>query len=164
MIAIVIIIAGVNPTSVDMNVVCGYICLGMFVIPMTIVVYVIIKDIISDRKENKIREIKEAEREALRKKYAHLASGLTTWLDDALLQVRWCEYSRDFQINYEHPWEKLCVRCHIGIDGHRKDFYTIGGYKCDFLNEGDRDVFENVKQTLIGRIKYTNAGILSESK
>ena len=164
MIAIVIIIAGVNPTSVDMNVVCGYICLGMFVIPMTIVVYVIIKDIISDRKENKIREIKEAEREALRKKYAHLASGLTTWLDDALLQVRWCEYSRDFQINYEHPWEKLCVRCHIGIDGHRKDFYTIGGYKCDFLNEGDRDVFENVKQTLIGRIEDTNSDILLESK
>ena len=164
MIAIVIIIAGVNPTSVDMNVVCGYMCLGMFVIPMTIVAYVIIKDIISDRKENKIREIKEAEREALRKKYAHLASGLTTWLDDALLQVKWCEYSRDFQINYEHPWKKLCVRCHIGIDGHRKDFYTIGGYKCDFLNEGDRDVFENVKQTLIGRIEDTNSGILFESK
>ena len=164
MIAIVIIIAGVNPTSVDMNVVCGYMCFGMFVIPMTIVAYVIIKDIISDRKENKIREIKEAEREALRKKYAHLASGLTTWLDDALLQVKWCEYSRDFQINYEHPWKKLCVRCHIGIDGHRKDFYTIGGYKCDFLNEGDRDVFENVKQTLIGRIEDTNSGILFESK
>lgn len=164
MIAIVIIIAGVNPTSVDMNVVCGYVCLGMFVIPMTIVAYMIIKDIISDRKENKIREIKEAEREALRKKYAHLASGLTTWLDDALLQVKWCAYSRDFQINYEHPWKKLCVRCHIGIDGHRKDFYTIGGYKCDFLNEGDRDVFENVKQTLIGRIEDTNAGILLESK
>ena len=164
MIAIVIIIAGVNPTSVDMNVVCGYMCLGMFVIPMTIVAYVIIKDIISDRKENKICEINEAEREALRKKYANLASGLTTWLDDALLQVRWCEYSRDFQINYEHPWKKLCVRCHIGIDGHRKDFYTIGGYKCDFLNEGDRDVFENVKQTLIGRIEDTNSGILLESK
>lgn len=164
MIAIVIIIAGVNPTSVDMNVVCGYICLGMFVIPMTIVAYVIIKDIISDRKENKIREIKEAEREALRKKYAHLASGLTTWLDDALLQVRWCKYSRDFQINYEHPWKKLCVRCHIGIDGHIKDFYTIGGYKCDFLNEGDRDVFENVKQTLIERIEDTNSDILLESK
>lgn len=164
MIAIVIIIAGVNPTSVDMNVVCNYVCLGMFVIPMTIVAYMIIKDIISDRKENKIREIKEAEREALRKKYAHLASGLTIWLDDALLQVKWCEYSRDFQINYEHPWEKLCVRCHIGIDGHRKDFYTIGGYKCDFLNEGDRDVFENIKQTLIGRIEDTNSGILFESK
>ena len=164
MIAIVIIIAGVNPTSVDMNVVCGYKCLGMFVIPMTIVAYVTIKDIISDREENKIRKIKEAEREALRKKYAHLASGLTTWLDDALLQVKWCEYSRDFQINYEHPWKKLCVRCHIGIDGHRKDFYTIGGYKCYFLNEGDKDVFENVKQTLIGRIEDTNSGILFESK
>lgn len=164
MIAIVIIIAGVNPTSVDMNVVCGYICLGMFVIPMTIVAYMIIKDIISDRKENKIREANKAEREALRKKYAHLASGLTTWLDDALLQVRWCEYSRDFQINYEHPWKKLCVRCHIGIDGHRKDFYTIGGYKCDFLNEEDMDTFENVRQTLIGRIEDTNAGILFESK
>ena len=164
MIAIVIIIAGVNPTSVDMNVVCGYVCLGMFVIPMTIVAYMIIKDIISDRKENKIREIKEAEREALRKKYAHLANGLTTWLDDALLQVRWCEYSGDFQINYEHPWEKLCVRCHIGIDGHRKDFYTIGGYKCGFLNEKDMDTFENVKQTLIGRIEDTNSDILLESK
>ena len=98
------------------------------------------------------------------KKYAHLANGLTTWLDDALLQVRWCEYSGDFQINYEHPWEKLCVRCHIGIDGHRKDFYTIGGYKCGFLNDGDRDVFENVKQTLIGRIEDTNVGILFNSK
>ena len=164
MIAIVIIIAGVNPTSVDMHVVCGYVCLGMFVIPMAIVAYLIIKGEISDRKENKIRKIKEAEREALSKKYAHLANGLTTWLDDALLQVRWCEYSGDFQINYEHPWEKLCVRCHIGIDGHRKDFYTIGGYKCDFLNEKDMDTFENVKQTLIGRIEDTNAGILFESK
>lgn len=164
MITIVVIIAGVNPTSVDMNEVCGYVCLGMFVIPMTIVAYVIIKDEISDRKENKIRKIKEAERQALSKKYAHLANGLTIWLDDALLQVRWCEYSGNFQINYEHPWEKLCVRCHIGIDGHRKDFYTIGGYKCDFLNDGDRDAFENVKQTLIGRIEDTNAGILFNSK
>ena len=164
MITIVVIIAGVNPTSVDMNVVCGYVCLGMFVIPMTIVAYVIIKDEVSDRRETKIREANKAEREALNKKYAHLANGLTTWLDDALLQVKWCEYSRDFQINYEHPWKKLCVRCHIGIDGHRKDFYTIGGYKCDFLNEGDIDVFENVKQTLIGRIEDTNAGILFESK
>ena len=163
MIAIVIIIAGVNPTSVDMNVVCGYVCLGMFVIPMTIVAYVIIKDIISDRKENKIREIKEAEREALRKKYSHLTKGLTKWMGDALLSVEWCKYSSEFRINYEYPWKRYCVRGFVKIDGNlRDDFYAIGGYTKQFLNAEHHEAFEKTLHTLIGRIEDTNNGILFE--
>lgn len=156
MIAIAIVVAGVNPTKVDMNEVCGYLCLGMFVIPMTIVAYVIIKDEISDRKENKIRKIKEAKSEALYKKYAHLAKGLTTWLGDSLFQVRWCEYSEDFQINYECPKKKLCVRGHIDLNGNRKCLGTISGYRFAFLNESDRMTFDSALHTLIGRIEEVN--------
>lgn len=157
MIAIVIVLAGVRPTTVDANEMCGLIMVLLFVTPIAIVSYDLIADYIRKIREEKARMEKEAEIEYLTKKYSHLADDLSAWMGDAAIIVRWCKYSSRFSVSYEHTGKRLCVRDSIDCNGIGDEiFFSINGFKNAFLCKEHEEKFWDIVHILTKRIDDVN--------